>query len=109
MIERLESVARETGSSVARVALAWVQHKPGVVSSIIGARTMAQLRDNLGALSVSLTPTQIAFLDEGSQPQLNFPHDFLARAAGVMQGGTTINGRSVEPWPLSPENDSERW
>lgn len=108
IIDQLQLVAKDTGASVAQCALAWVQAKPGVTSSIIGARTLDQLKDNLGALSVRLTPAHIASLDEASKPALNFPHDFLERTASVMQGGTIINGRAAEPWPLAPKDDGER-
>jgi aryl-alcohol dehydrogenase-like predicted oxidoreductase len=109
IVDRLVAIGKETGATPAQVALAWLQEKPGVVSSIIGARTMEQLKDNLGALGVPLTAAHMASLDEVSKPQLNFPHEFLERTLSVMQGGTTINGRASEPWPLAPKNDAERY
>ena len=108
VIDQLQVVAKDVGASVAQCALAWVQAKPGVVFSILGARTLDQLKDNLGALAVRLTPAHIASLDEVSKPTLNFPHDFLERTGPVMQGGSTINGRPSETWALSPKNDAER-
>lgn len=109
VIDALDSVARQTGASPAQVALAWVQSRPGVVSTIIGARTLDQLHDNLKALDVHLLPEHLATLDEISRPQLNFPHDFLRMVAPGIQGGTTINTQPSEPWPLAPRNDQERW
>src|SRR5271168_4825183 len=77
VLDALTTVAREAGTTVARAALAWVIERPGVASTIIGARTMEQLEDNLGALDVHLTAGQIQALNEISQPKLNFPHAFL--------------------------------
>jgi aryl-alcohol dehydrogenase-like predicted oxidoreductase len=108
VIEALVAVAAELNTTPSRTALAWVQSKPGVASSIIGARTMEQLEDNLGALDIALSPAQIARLDEVSKPQLPFPHEFLKGAWNISQGGTTINGRPSEVWPLAPQTDAER-
>jgi aryl-alcohol dehydrogenase-like predicted oxidoreductase len=93
----------------AQVALAWVQGKPGVASSIIGARTMEQLHDNVAALEVQLSPEQMARLDEVSKPTLAFPHEFLKFTVNNTQGGATVNGRPSEPWALAPKDDKERW
>ncbi|WP_207946762.1 aldo/keto reductase [Actinomadura sp. 7K507] len=49
-----------------------------MAAPIIGARTIAQLEDNLGALQVDLTPSQLARLDEVSAIDLGNPHDLLA-------------------------------
>ena len=82
---------------------------PGVASTIIGARTLEQLDDNLAALDVQLAPEQLAKLDALSKPKLNFPADFIANGAPFVHGGTTINGRSVPLWPLSPKGDGDRY
>ncbi len=108
IIDALQSIGRELHATPAQVAIAWVQSRPGVVSSIIGARTPAQLDDNLGALDVHLHPEHLATLDELSRPTLNFPHEFLRGVVPVFQGGATINGEPSTPWPLSPRSDSER-
>ncbi|QFG01973.1 aldo/keto reductase [Tepidiforma bonchosmolovskayae] len=55
VVEPLESLAREKGTTISRLALAWCIHQPGVTSPIIGPRTMEQLEDNLGALEVTIT------------------------------------------------------
>jgi hypothetical protein len=86
-----------------------VQSRPGVASTIIGARTLAQLEDNLAGLDVHLDPAHIAKLDTLSKPALNFPADFIANGAPFLHGGTTINGRAAEPWPLSPKDDGDRY
>ena len=109
IIDALAEIARTAGSTVARVALAWVQQRPGVTSTIIGARTLEQLEDNLAALELQLSPEQLGRLDGLSAPQLNFPFDFLKRAAGFSSSGTTINGVAAPVNPLSPKNEQERY
>ncbi|MET1023103.1 MAG: aldo/keto reductase [Pseudoxanthomonas sp.] len=71
-------VARDTGHSAAQVAIAWaLQHAGHGATPIVGARTLAQLEDNLGALDLQLTPAQCARLDDVSVSPAPFPHDFL--------------------------------
>lgn len=60
--------------SPAQVALAWLLGRPAVTSVIIGARTEEQLRDNLGAASLTLTAGEREALDKVSQPDLIYPH-----------------------------------
>ncbi len=108
IVDVLATVAKELSSTPARVALAWVNHRPGVVSSIIGARTVEQLDENLAALELRLTADQLARLDEVSRPTLSFPHEFLKFTVNNTQGGTTINGRDSEVWPLAPKSPAER-
>ena len=90
----VRQVAKELGSTVPRVALAWVRSQPGVSSTIIGGRTLEQFEDNVQALELKLTVEQTKALDEVSAPQLPFPIPFLRGAPGVYAGGTTINGGS---------------
>jgi aryl-alcohol dehydrogenase-like predicted oxidoreductase len=99
VIDELSRIAKELDTTVARVALAWVQGRPGVTSTILGARTLAQLDDNLQAIDVKLTPAHVTALDALTKPTLNFPAPFLAMAGMIQAGGTTING---EPSALSP-------
>jgi len=69
----MADIARELGTSVSRVALAWVRGRPGVASTIIGARTLEQLEDNLGSLEVELTIEHRRRLDDMTRPELSFP------------------------------------
>lgn len=52
--DEVRAVAEEANSTPSRVALAWTLTNPAVVSPIIGARTLAQAEDNLGALDLVL-------------------------------------------------------
>ncbi|MFF3073280.1 aldo/keto reductase [Kitasatospora sp. NPDC057936] len=74
----VKEVAAELGRTTAQVGLAWTLQNPDVTASLIGARTLAQLEDNLGALEVDFTASQLARLDEASAIELGFPHDLLA-------------------------------
>ena len=70
-------LAEEIGRTPAQVALTWVRQGPGVIVPLVGAKTLEQLDDNLGCLEFSLEAEQRARLDEVSQIELGFPHDFL--------------------------------
>jgi aryl-alcohol dehydrogenase-like predicted oxidoreductase len=91
----VKEVATELGKTSAQVGLAWTLQNRGVVAPIIGARTPAQLEDNLGALGVDLTAGQLARLDEVSAIPLGFPHDFLAGDHGraVISGDMKVQAR----------------
>ncbi len=109
IIDELTRIARQLDATPAQVALAWVQHKPAVTSTIIGARTIAQLEDNLRALDLTLTDEHIRALDEVSAVEPIFPQSFLPYVRNNVQGGTTINDIPSEPWHLAPQSDDERW
>ncbi|MEW2391076.1 aldo/keto reductase [Streptomyces venezuelae] len=78
----VKQVAAEQGRTAGQVGLAWPLRNQGVTAPIIGARTPAQLEDNLGALGVDFTASQLARLEEASAIGLGFPHDFLATDRG---------------------------
>jgi aryl-alcohol dehydrogenase-like predicted oxidoreductase len=84
------AAAKESGHTPSQVALAWLLARPAPMIPIIGARTLEQLRDNLGCLNVKLSEAQLKGLDEVSRIELGFPHDFLANPAirERLQGGT---------------------
>jgi aryl-alcohol dehydrogenase-like predicted oxidoreductase len=109
VLDVLTTVAREAGTTPSRAALAWVVERPGIASTIIGARTMEQLEDNLGALEVNLTGEQIQALNEVSQPTLSFPHDFLEGISAFGYNGSTIDGQLAPVNPMSPASDAERY
>ncbi|MGZ3461801.1 MAG: aldo/keto reductase, partial [Archangium sp.] len=109
VIDVLQRVAREQNTTPARVALAWVQNRPGVTATLLGARTLEQLENNLGALDVKLTPAQVAALEEVSKPTLDFPAGFIQGAPLFMHGGLTVNGITAPPSPQAPRSDQERY
>jgi len=93
--EQVQALADESGFSASQVALAWTLRNPAVTAPIIGARTLAQLEDNLGALDVRLTEEQWQRLETASAIELGFSHDFLALQAtrDIMFGGQMIERR----------------
>src|SRR5713101_2204151 len=62
VVDALEGIAHTHDSTVARVALSWVQTQPGVSSTVIGARRLTQLDDNVGSIYVRLTPEELGGL-----------------------------------------------
>lgn len=74
IVDALDEIAAETGHSTAQVALNWLLQRPTVSSVILGARTEAQLIDNLGAAGWNLSPEQVARLDEISHLPRIYPY-----------------------------------
>jgi aryl-alcohol dehydrogenase-like predicted oxidoreductase len=112
LVDELAAVGKEVdlagGATPAQVALNWVQGNAAVTSTIIGAKRLSQLEDNLGALEFELNVEQRARLEAKCTYDKHFPHNFLDKIAPAIQNGTSINGQPSEPWPLSPKNADER-
>jgi len=100
VIDELQKIAAAHDSTVARVALSWVQARPGVTSTIIGARRLAQLEDNLKALDIHLTADEAARLDALTQPTFGFPQSMQPMFPAIHNGGTTVNGTGSVPSPF---------
>ncbi|MGW9135501.1 aldo/keto reductase [Streptomyces sp. NPDC055681] len=101
VIDALNAVAAEVGASPATVALAWVQGRPGITSTLVGARRIDQFEANLKALDLTLTEAQRGVLDDVSAPTLNFPADNNRTLAPMIQfGGATVDGRPSTVSPL---------
>jgi aryl-alcohol dehydrogenase-like predicted oxidoreductase len=90
--DEVVAVAKQLGKSAAQVALAWLLHKPGVTSPIIGGRKPEQLADNLDAVTLDLSPDVMARLDKASAVDMGFFNHFVAdpRVADLLSGGTTV-------------------
>ena len=80
VVDALLEVAEETGRTPAQVAVRWLLQRPGVTAPILGARTMRQLEDNLGAVGWSLSGEQMTKLTTASDVALPYPYDFLQGA-----------------------------
>lgn len=89
IIGAVEDLAKARGASMAQIALAWVAAQPAVTSVILGARTRAQLADNLGAADLVLTAAEIAGLSEVSAPQVS---DYPYGPGGTQQRVRKIEG-----------------
>ncbi|KAF0675959.1 aldo/keto reductase [Profundibacterium mesophilum] len=73
ILDVLAGIAEAKNASVAQVALAWLLHKPGVTSVIVGARKQEQLVDNLGAADIALGDEEMARLDAVSALRPEYP------------------------------------
>ncbi len=79
ILDEVLAVAAEAGKTPAQVALNWVKDRPGVTAPIIGARTMAQLEDNLGCAGWKLSAAQTARLNQVSELEMPiYPHATVA-------------------------------
>lgn len=89
--EAVSDIAAMQEVTPAQVALAWTLLNSAVTSPIIGARTLQQLEDNLGALAVEFKPEQIERLNAISCVDVCFPYDFVdTPKADMMFGGINI-------------------
>lgn len=84
VVDAVREVAEGRGCSMAQVALAWVTDRPGVTATILGARTLEQLDDDLGAAGLHLSEEETARLDAASDPG----------AADYPYGGPALEQRS---------------
>jgi aryl-alcohol dehydrogenase-like predicted oxidoreductase len=109
IIDELVRIAKELNTNPSAVALAWVQSRPGVTSTIIGARRLDQFEQNLAALDVKLGASHVAALNAVSTPALNFPAAFLQFAPSFMHAGSTVNGEPSQLPPMMPKTDAERY
>ncbi len=78
VVLEVQKIAQEVGRSMAQVAINWVRQQPKAqMIPILGARTLAQLEDNLAAAEWALSDEQFARLDAVAKIDLGFPHGFL--------------------------------
>ena len=73
LVDVLDVISAETGKSVAQVSLNWLLQRPSVACVLIGARSEAQLLDNLGAVGWNLNAEQVARLDKASELDTIYP------------------------------------
>jgi aryl-alcohol dehydrogenase-like predicted oxidoreductase len=89
VVAAVREVAEARGASPAQIALAWLVDRPTVTSVILGARTVEQLADNLGAAGLHLSDEERQRLDKASDPD---PADYPYGAPGVEQRSRKIWG-----------------
>jgi aryl-alcohol dehydrogenase-like predicted oxidoreductase len=89
VIDAVQKIAAQRGVSMAEIALAWVSDRPAVTSTILGARTIAQLEANLRAAGLHLSEAETAALTAASDPQ---PADYPYGELGVQQRGRRLAG-----------------
>ncbi len=78
-IDAMRPIAESRGVSVARIALAWLLHRPVVTSVIVGAKTIEQLDDNLAATELALTAQELETLDKVSALPPEYPGWMMER------------------------------
>jgi aryl-alcohol dehydrogenase (NADP+) len=89
VIEAVQTIAEKRKISMARVALAWVTDRPAVCSTILGARTLEQLEDNLGAAGLHLDDDETEALNRASDPGVR---DYPYGVMGQEQRARTLAG-----------------
>jgi 1-deoxyxylulose-5-phosphate synthase len=75
VIARVQALAAATGVPPARIALAWLLHKPAVTAPIVGASKPQHLEDAVGALSIKLTAEEVASLEQPYVPHAVVGHE----------------------------------
>jgi aryl-alcohol dehydrogenase-like predicted oxidoreductase len=66
LLDQMDALAKEKHASISQIALAWLLADPLITSPIIGANSVEQMKDNLGALDLRLTPAEKSILDKVS-------------------------------------------
>jgi aryl-alcohol dehydrogenase-like predicted oxidoreductase len=79
LLDVLGRIAKRRETTHSAVAIGWLLAKPETTSVIVGARTVAQLDDNLRGAEVKLTPEDVKELDDASAPNWEYPYDFIGR------------------------------
>lgn len=73
IIDVLLAIGKSHGVSAAQVALAWVRQQQGVTSTIIGARRVDQLKDNIDSTSLEISPEEMGKLEQVSRLNPEYP------------------------------------
>jgi aryl-alcohol dehydrogenase-like predicted oxidoreductase len=121
IIDAMAPIAKAHDASVARVALAWLLQRKGVMSVIMGAKTIQQLDDNIAAADLALSGEEIATLDAVSALKPEYPGWMLARQADGRvpapkaegprdgsKGRATVCARSSGAYWASPRSPSKK-
>jgi aryl-alcohol dehydrogenase-like predicted oxidoreductase len=82
LVDVIKPIAESHGVSVARIALAWLLHQKAVMSVIVGAKSIAQLDDNLAAADIQLSADELATLEKASALTKEYPQWMLDRQHG---------------------------
>jgi aryl-alcohol dehydrogenase-like predicted oxidoreductase len=92
IVAELEAVARQTGRSMAQVAINWVAGRPGVATVLVGATRTTQLEDNLASLDFDLSAELRSRLDAVSAYPATSPYTFFTADMQAMQTGANAVG-----------------
>jgi aryl-alcohol dehydrogenase (NADP+) len=89
VVDAVKEIAEAHNASSSQVSLAWLGAQPAVTSVILGARTVKQLQDNMGAVDLGLSAEELQRLSEASAPRID---DYPYGTAGVAQRNRKIEG-----------------
>jgi aryl-alcohol dehydrogenase-like predicted oxidoreductase len=89
VVDAVTEIADAHGASASQVALAWLGAQPAVTSVILGARTVTQLQDNMGAVDLDLSADELQRLTDASAPRID---DYPYGTAGIAQRHRKIQG-----------------
>ena len=82
IIEIMDPISKAHKTSVAAIALAWVRRQLGITSTIIGAKKVDQLKDNIHSTTIQLTDDELKQLDEVSSLPQEYPGWMIERQSG---------------------------
>lgn len=82
LVDVMRDIATQHSASVAQVALAWVRQQPGITSTIIGAKSISQLDDNIQSTTVTLSADDLKKIDEVSPLPLQYPGWMVRQQSG---------------------------
>ncbi|MFC4063064.1 aldo/keto reductase [Planomonospora corallina] len=91
----VQEVADESGATASQVAIAWTRARSRAIHPIIGARSVEQLDDNLGATDVALPQDAVQRLEAAAEFTTGFPADFIAETSPWVFGESSrrVDGR----------------
>ncbi|MEJ2638118.1 MAG: aldo/keto reductase [Desulfosarcinaceae bacterium] len=87
VVDAMRPIAKERGVSVASIALAWLLHQNWVTSVLIGAKNLEQLEDNLNAVNIELSSSELRQLDAVSALPQEYPQWMIARQSDGRRPG----------------------
>jgi aryl-alcohol dehydrogenase-like predicted oxidoreductase len=77
--DTLIEIGKKQGKTPAQVALNWLIHQPGVTTAVLGARTLDQLRENLGSIGWKLSDEEMNKIHTASEIPEPYPYRFINR------------------------------
>jgi len=79
VIDNLIEIGKDCGKTPAQIALNWILQQPGITASILGVRTLEQLKENLGCIGWQLSEEEMNELKKASDIPLPYPYRFIER------------------------------
>jgi aryl-alcohol dehydrogenase-like predicted oxidoreductase len=101
IVDALAEIGESRDVSAAQIALAWLLGRPGVTSLVVGANSDAQLKDNVAAAGLILTPEERAALDAVSAPPVIYPywHQQLTARSRFGSADLAFDRDKIPLWP----------